>query len=96
LEEADINEVLNSGNDACVVHSLRDGGIAEIMLATDNHEDSGDHDDNGDNKIVNTGGNIPIENMMKMCSLDKHVFISKQGIVAVYSVEVTLLRQKHS
>lgn len=87
--------MLNSGNDAPVVHSLIDGGIAEMMLATDNHEDSGDYDDD-DNKIVNTGGKTPIENMVKMCGLDRHEFISKQRIVAVYSVEATLLRQKHS
>jgi hypothetical protein len=86
--------VLNIGSDAPVVHCLSDGGIAEMMLVTDNHEDSGDYDD--DNKIVNTGGKIPIDNMVEMCGLDKHVFISKQGIVAVYSVEVTLLRQKPS
>jgi hypothetical protein len=52
--------VLNSGNDAPVVHSLSDGGIAEMMLATDNHEDTGDYDDDDDdNKIVNTGGKTP-------------------------------------
>jgi hypothetical protein len=85
--------MLNIGNDAPVFHSLSDGGIVEIMLVTDNHKDSGNYDDE-DNKIMNTGGKIPIENMVKMCGLDKHVFISKQGIVAVYSLEVTLLRQK--
>lgn len=67
-----------------------------MMLTTDNHEDGGDYDDNNDDKIVNTGGKIPIDDMMKMYSLDKHVLISKQGIVAVYSVTVTLLRQKPS
>jgi len=51
------------------------------MLVRDNHKDIGDYDDN---KIVNTGGRIPIDNMVKMCGLDKHVFISTQGIVAVY------------
>jgi hypothetical protein len=70
--------------------------LAEMMLVTDNHEDSCNYDDNDDNKIMNTGAKISIENMVKMCGLDKHVFINKQGIVAVYSVEVTLLRQKPS
>jgi len=67
-----------------------------MMLVTDNHEDIGDYDDNDDKKIVNTAGRIPIDNIVKTCGLDKYVFISKQGIVAVYSVEVTLLRQKPS
>jgi len=85
--------VLNIVNDAPVVHSLSDGGIAEMMLVTDNHEDIGDYDDN---KIVNTGGRIPLNNTVKMCGPEKYVFISKQGIVVVYSVEVALLRQKPS
>ena len=68
--------MLNIDNDAPVAHSLSDGGIDEMMLATDNHEDSGNYDNDG-NKIVNTGGKIPIENMVKMCGLDKHVFNRK-------------------
>lgn len=94
LEDADIEEVLNIGIDAPVVHSLSGGGIAEMMLVTDNHKDSGNYDD--DYKTVNTGGKIPIENMVKMCGLDKHMLVSKQGIMAVYSVKMTLLRQKPS
>ena len=86
--------MLNIGNDAPVVHSLSDGGIAVMMLVTDN-EDSGDFDDDNNN-IVNTGGKIPIDNMVKMCGLEKHIVISKQGNVAVYSVEVRLLRQTPS
>ena len=85
--------MLNIGNDTPVVHSLSDDGIAEMMFVTDNHEDIGDYDDD-DNKIVNTGGRIPLDNTVKMCGPEKYVFISKQGIVAVHSVEVTLLRQK--
>jgi hypothetical protein len=67
-----------------------------MILTTDNHKDGGDYDDNDDDKIVNTGGKILIDDMVKMYGLDKHVFISKQGIMAVYSVTVALLRQKPS
>lgn len=68
-----------------------------MILTTDNHKDGGDYDDDNDVKIVNTGGKIPIDDMVKMYGLNKHVFIGKQqGIMAVYSVTVTLLRQKPS
>jgi len=51
LEEADNTEMLNTDNDAPVVHSLSDGKITEMVLNTYKHED--DDNDGGDN-IVNT------------------------------------------
>jgi hypothetical protein len=52
LEEADTEEMLNTDNDASVVHSLSDGEIAEMVLNTDKHDDD-------DNDTVNTGENNP-------------------------------------
>lgn len=51
LEEADNVEIMNTDNDAPVVHSLSDGKVAEMVLNTNKHED--DDNDDGDN-IVKT------------------------------------------
>jgi len=51
LEEADNVEMLNTDNDAPIVHSFSDGKISEMVLNTNKHNDN-DNDD-GDN-IVNT------------------------------------------
>jgi len=48
-EEADTIEMLNTDNDAPVIHSLSDGKIAEMVLNTNKHED-GDNED-GDNIV---------------------------------------------
>ena len=77
FKEADIKEVLNIGNDAPVMPSLSDGGIAEMIIVTDNHEDIGDYDDN---KIVNTGGRIPIDNMVKSVALTNMYLSASKGL----------------
>jgi hypothetical protein len=74
--------MLSIDNDARVVHSLSDEEIAEMMLNTNKHKDSVDYDDNDDDKIVNTGEKIPIDDMVKMCDhliagLEQHAFISE-------------------
>ncbi|XP_012515156.1 PREDICTED: jerky protein-like [Propithecus coquereli] len=51
LEEADIEEMLNIDNYAPIVHPLS-GEIAEMVLNTDQYEDSSSNDDD----IVNTSG----------------------------------------
>lgn len=48
LEKADIEEMLNIDNEAPIVHSLSDGEIAEVVLSTDQYEDSSNSDDGGD------------------------------------------------
>lgn len=47
LEEADIEEMVNTDNDAPVVHSFSDGDISETVLSTDQYEDSS-YNDNDD------------------------------------------------
>jgi hypothetical protein len=93
LEAADINEVLNTDSDAPIVHFLSDGEIAEMVLNKDNHEDNSGDD------IVNTGEKIPIDDMVKMCDqliagMKQRAFINEHEIMAVYSIEERLLRQK--
>lgn len=47
LEEADIEEMVNTDNDAPVVRSFSDGDISETVLSTDQYEDSS-YNDNDD------------------------------------------------
>ena len=51
LEEADIEERLNTNDDAFVVCTLSDGEIAEMVLSIDHYEDG----DNNDDTIMGTG-----------------------------------------
>lgn len=44
LEEADIEEMLDIDNDAPVMHSWNDGEIVEMVLITDENEESSDDD----------------------------------------------------
>jgi hypothetical protein len=85
--------MLNTDNDARIVHSFSDGEIAEMMLNTDKHEDSDDYNDNDDDRIVNTY-QIPIDDIVKcvitylLAGPGQHAFISEQAIRAVYTIKI--------
>lgn len=65
LEKADIEEMLNIDNEAPIVHSLSDGEIAEMVLSTDQYEDSSNSDDGGD--LMSICEKISVGHVVKMC-----------------------------
>ena len=83
----------NVGNDVPVVHSLSDAEIVEMVLDNHKHHDSDEDDD-----IVNTGEQMAIDDMVKLCDqligvLEQRTFISVHQIMAVYSIKERLLSE---
>ncbi|XP_058516961.1 jerky protein homolog [Ochotona princeps] len=94
VEEVDLDKDFNTDSQTRAVRSLTGGEMAKVLL---NQQDCcKDADKDG---VVDTGAQVPIDDMVKMCDgliegLEQRAFITEQEIKSVYKIKERLLRQK--